>query len=148
MNHDNANILAHMSPEMFALIVEGCIHPVGSRVSCNPPPSEDSNSDFDYLILVKSFDDFLQAAENADWRYSNPETVQKYCGPNDRPEESVFFSLKMCSKCDHHLNIIFTTDQQFLSRFLRATRLATKLNLLDKEDRIELFQEILYGDQP
>lgn len=42
-------------------------------------------------------------------------------------------------------NYIVTTDVEFYVKFVNATRLAKRLNLLKKEDRIALFQAILYG---
>lgn len=43
------------------------------------------------------------------------------------------------------LNFILCNKSAFYRRFVLSTHLATELNLLKKEDRILLFQAILYG---
>lgn len=43
------------------------------------------------------------------------------------------------------INLIVTEDETFFSKFVDATLLAKELNLLKKEDRITLFQYVLYG---
>ncbi|WP_181950862.1 hypothetical protein [Aurantiacibacter spongiae] len=43
------------------------------------------------------------------------------------------------------LNIVTTTSSEFYDRFETATELAKRFNLLDKADRIALFQAVLYG---
>jgi hypothetical protein len=55
-------------------------------------------------------------------------------------ERNVFVSLR-----SGDVNLIVTSDARFAARFLVATRLATQLNLLNKNDRVALFQAVLYG---
>ena len=43
------------------------------------------------------------------------------------------------------INILVTGDTEFFRKFMLATRLAAKYDLTDKQDRIELFQAILYS---
>lgn len=46
------------------------------------------------------------------------------------------------------LNLIITFDPEFYRRFLAATGMAKHLNLLSKDDRVMLFQAVLYGNEP
>ncbi|MNF99067.1 hypothetical protein D3C84_819530 [compost metagenome] len=46
------------------------------------------------------------------------------------------------------LNLIVTFDPEFYRRFMAATGVAKHLNLLDKQDRVTLFQAVLYGNGP
>ena len=43
-------------------------------------------------------------------------------------------------------NYIFTDDAEFYDRYVAATLLAKKYNLLNKVDRIQLFHTVLYGE--
>lgn len=43
-------------------------------------------------------------------------------------------------------NLIITSSQVFHQRFLAASSVAKRLNLLEKSDRIALFQAVLYGN--
>ena len=43
-------------------------------------------------------------------------------------------------------NYIFTDDAEFYDRYVAATLLAKKYNLLNKPDRIQLFHAVLYGE--
>lgn len=45
------------------------------------------------------------------------------------------------------VNLIVTQDNKFYDRFMAATSVAKRLNLLDKADRIALFQAVLYGNR-
>jgi len=44
------------------------------------------------------------------------------------------------------VNLIVTEDPKFFDKFMAATSVAKRLNLLSKEDRIALFQAVLYGN--
>lgn len=43
-------------------------------------------------------------------------------------------------------NCIITDSESFFKRFMAATAVAQRLNLLDKSDRIALFQAVLYAN--
>lgn len=49
-------------------------------------------------------------------------------------------------RCDD-VNLIVTVDSEFYNRFVAATSVAMRLNLLEKSDRIALFQAVLYGNE-
>lgn len=101
---------------------------VGSRVTCNPPPV---NTDQDYLALVVG--DPYQAMTEAG--FTQDGSPEFYTG-NDK---GGFRSWRR-----GNVNIITTEDSVFYDKFMKATYLAKRLNLLDKADRIALFQVILY----
>ena len=113
------------------------ITPVGSRVTCNPAPTD---TDRDWLVLVTAgrFDDFADALEAAGW----------VVGGSRIPNEAN--RLASCERFNSFVkgidNIIATESPDFHSRFLAASTLARRFNLLDKKDRISLFQGVLYGN--
>lgn len=120
--------------EIKALCLD--LRPVGSRVTCDPPPTD---TDADYLVLVdcleyKAFEATLftngfvldgsmilaTGCETGD-----PDTFQSFSRDKD--------------------NLIVTSNADFWEAFLAATSVAKRLNLLNKEDRIALFQAVLYS---
>jgi hypothetical protein len=109
--------------------------PVGSRVICNPPPTD---TDADYLCLV-----VLGGAEDAQVALRSAGYVN---GGSDDPlalllePEKEFTSYKK-----GEINLIVTESPEFFRRFLAATVVSTRLNLLKKDDRIALHRAVLYG---
>ena len=108
---------------------------VGSRATCDPAPE---GTDFDVLVLA-----------NHPW-----EKLVKLLNPHgfeaagsipanelDMRSQSDFVSVRRGD-----LNLIITHDPDFFTKFMLATRTAKRLNLLKKEDRVALFQFILYGN--
>ena len=106
------------------------ITPVGSRVTCSPPPM---NTDTDYLVLgnVRKIKKHLIAAG------FRPEYRSKY------NYNSIFYSLRYTN-----INVIVTSSKHFQRKFLLATSIAKELNLLEKYHRVALFQAILYDKHP
>ena len=101
---------------------------VGSRVTCVPAPTD---TDEDWLVLVlKDPENELTAAGFV--MEGNPEF---YTG-NDN---GGFRSWRK-----GEINLIVTQDTHFYSLFETATELARRYNLLEKSDRIALFQAVLY----
>ena len=121
----------------------GCtVTEAGSRVTCNPPPMD---TDQDFLVNA-AYDPMFEneklpevisllLEENYECE-SNQEHYQNQC-------DDGFMSWR---KGD--LNFIVTASQTFADRHRAATALCKKLNLMNKEDRIDLFQAVLYGNQP
>ena len=109
---------------------------VGSRVTCNPPPTD---TDQDWLVLVeeKDFDQFAKSLMQSGWEVGGSliPNDANYLPPNMR-----FNSFTMGVD-----NIIATASAEFHDRFLSASATAKLLNLLKKEDRIALFQSVLYA---
>jgi len=113
-------------------VVELCsrIEPVGSRVTCNPAPTD---TDADYLAFVQpALWDQLHAALDANGFESHP--------AYETPESPPFASFR-----NGAVNVIATCEEWFFNRFMAATSIAKRFNLLRKDDRIALFQAVLYG---
>ena len=104
--------------------------PVGSRVTCDPPPSD---TDEDFLV----FDQDGSAIEHLEAHGFQSEGNPEFYTGNDNGE---FRSLRRGDT-----NVIVTPDREFFERFRTATELAKRFNLLEKSDRIALFQAVLYG---
>ena len=105
--------------------------PVGSRMTCTPPPTD---TDEDWLILVSDLDKVSSDLQLAGFdQDGNPEL---YSGM----DEEHFRSFRR-----GNVNVVLTSDYGFHERFMVATQLAARFNLLEKVDRIALFQGVLYG---
>jgi hypothetical protein len=117
------------------------ITPVGSRETCNPPPI---GTDRDWLALIASSEwSALDSALKQDgWElggsFSAHESVPI-------PEDDRFCSYTKLID-DVLENIIVTDSIVFHKRFLAATGVAKRLNLLEKSARVDLFQAVLYGN--
>lgn len=97
---------------------------VGSRVTCNPAPTD---TDEDILILTEDVALFLGDALEAG--FSN-------CG--------FYVDCDFISLRKGEINLIVTEESSFYNKFILATHVCKALNLLDKEQRITVFQAILY----
>ena len=124
--------------ELLDSIKDRClsIQPCGSRVTCNPPPID---TDEDYLILVSSIIDFSNSLDFSIWELGGSAIPSE---DNILPAEARFLSFT----ANPNINIIVTESQIFFDRFMLATNVCTKLNVLNKEHRITIFQAILYGN--
>lgn len=101
----------------------------GSRYICNPPPMD---TDEDYLL----YGDL--GLINIGLRHAGFKmTAEQYAGG------SFFLTYRL-----GEYNILATDSEVLYERFAAATLLAKARNLLEKQDRIDLFQLILYGDIP
>lgn len=114
---------------------------VGSRITCDPAPID---TDQDVLVLadLDQWDAHLApllVTEGFDKGGSDCGDVMGYLAQTPLSFQS--FTLG-------DLNLIITFDPEFYRRFLAATGIAKHLNLLDKDDRVMLFQAVLYGNEP
>jgi hypothetical protein len=91
-----------------------------------------SDSDFDILVQVK---EIRSATDYITGGYTWSTVEYGLIG-----EDTHFQSLKHGS-----VNLILTDKTEFYDLFMLATKTARMLNLTKKEDRIRLFQFILYG---
>lgn len=117
------------------------ITPCGSRVTCEPPPTD---TDADYLLL-------LPPGSEVQARVSNYLNGQEFvmdgvtgCLEYEGPSNSPFVSWK---RSRDTVNLIVTSDEEFARRHKAATHVCRQLNLLNKLDRIMVFQAVLYGNQ-
>lgn len=109
---------------------------VGSRVTCNPAPT-DTDQDVLVYVLEEDFEDIacMLTDQGFDVSGSVPANFQI-------DAENAFQSWKL-----GELNLIFTANNMFYERFLAASCVAKRLNLLEKSDRIAVFQAVLYGNK-
>lgn len=109
------------------------IYASGSAVICNPPVL---NSDKDFIICATNprlLIEFLvknnfEVSLNNDGKYEF------------NPDDGI-----TCLRRDE-VNLVVTVSRDFYLKFVEATDLAKKLNLLEKSQRIALFQYVLYGN--
>lgn len=100
----------------------------GSSVICNPPVLD---TDFDYVILVKydSYElDTLLEQQGFKTNYADYDIED-------------FRSYKQ-----GQINYILTDNIEWFEKMRVATNLAKKLNLLDKQQRINLFDYVMFGE--
>lgn len=100
---------------------------VGSRVTCNPPPI---GTDLDILC----FGD--EAFEDVAVEYGF------------EPHPAYGDNRRFISYRNGDYNLIVTSDEEFYEKFLVATSVCARLNLLKKEDRVMVFRAVLYGEGP
>lgn len=105
---------------------------VGSRVTCNPAPTD---TDCDELVFAMDAFRLFEFVEGDGYVW---EGGKGYCPDAG---EGRFASFR---RGEH--NLIVTECAVFYDKFLRATALAKQFNLLRKEDRIDLFKALLYGE--
>jgi len=105
--------------------------PVGSRVTCSPAPED---TDEDWLCLALDLTSFVEAAKLEGYSFG---------GSGHSEEPMSFVSLKR--EADR-MNLIATACPTFCDAFVLATGLSKRFNLVNKADRIALFQAVLYGN--
>lgn len=116
------------------------ITPCGSRVTCDPPPTD---TDADYLVLLPPG----VTARDRVLRYLSSEGYAQDVGRNydgrgqDHALDDGFASFRK-----GEVNLIVTQNADFARRHKEATALCTKLNLMTKPARVAVFQKILYGN--
>ena len=108
-------------------------HEVGSRVTCNPPPA-DTDRDVLCEVLPGLQQEFVDRCKAAGFEPAG------YV-PHGDESKLRFVSLRRGVE-----NWIVTDDHVFARLFMVATKLATRFNLMAKDDRIALFQAVLYGN--
>lgn len=122
--------------EIHAVIPEGlayAYYPVGSYHTCNPPVTD---TDIDFIICSNpgKFGELIESIEAQGYKQSNL----------DQEEYELNGEGFYCCRRDN-INLIITENREFFQKWVEGTQLAKKMNLLKKEDRITLFQYVLYG---
>lgn len=112
----------------------GCaVDPCGSRVTCRPAPM---NTDEDWLVDIHwSFWSKAAAVRSVLVDHGFRKEGKTYEGQGQAFE----------SWRKGEVNLIVTPDAEFARKHRLATHVCKKLNLLNKEDRVLVFQAILYG---
>lgn len=128
-------------PSLAYFVSEGIIQkfePVGSRVTCNPPPTD---TDEDFLVFAPFYGRFIATVMNTyGFEMGGSEIVD-----HDLIEPSQNSDFGFCSLKLGDMNLIVTSNPKFYDRFLAASSVAKRLNVLNKADRIALFDAVIHG---
>lgn len=108
------------------------VFPTGSFFICYPQVTD---TDKDYVVKVTDLGTAEPALLDKGYKVSVSDRKEY-----DLQAEGGFQTFRK-----EDINLIVTEDETFFSKFVDATLLAKELNLLKKEDRITLFQYVLYG---
>lgn len=124
-----------MDPILQQLREIGCeVELTGSRAICDPPPTD---TDQDWLVLTMASEADVRLVVNklgeAGFHWEGSQHYQQVAA-------SDFMSWR---KGD--LNLIVTANLTFAERHRAATSVCKRLNLLAKDDRVAVFQAVLYG---
>lgn len=110
------------------------VEPCGSRVTCDPAPTD---TDQDYLVEVKDDEKTIaQVVNRLDSFLFHWEGGEHY-------QQAMTGDFMSWRRGD--VNLIVTANAAFAERHRTATALCKRLNLLNKDDRVALFQAVLYG---
>jgi hypothetical protein len=113
------------------------IVPVGSRVTCSPPPTD---TDEDFLLLVGDMYDAVSKLIDIGFNTNmTPEQEQEYRSLH------IASGGRFSSVRFGDVNYIVTESAFFFDRFLTATHICKTLNVMDKQHRILIFHGV-FGD--
>ena len=126
-----------LAPELSGMYQSS--YPVGSRRTVVPAPTD---TDDDWLLFTKDVHALAGVAIAHGFEVDSGSII---LDPLDVIASRHQFFWSMSREADK-LNIIITQDETFLHKFLAATSVAKRLNLQGKDDRIALFQAVLYGN--
>lgn len=116
--------------QMYMSGFDGDARPTGSRYICNPPVE---GTDEDYVVLAIDPNELVKKLRQHGFVETGDE--------DEYPEDGIFSTMRF-----GEINLIITEDEGFFGRFVAATEISRKLNLLNKPDRVALFQAVLYGN--
>ena len=113
----------------------------GSRVTCNPAPPD---TDEDWLVLYpeERFQELHDVLYLDGWSLGGSFMAGSFNQSN--PDEQFRSYTKEINGIKR--NLICTSSEIFHKRFWAATTVSTRLNLMNKDDRIALFQAVLYAN--
>jgi len=113
------------------------IVPVGSRVTCSPPPMD---TDEDFLLLVEDLNEAVIKLKEIGFDAGMTPEQKKAYASLQRTSGGRFKSLRLGD-----VNYIITESAFFFDRFLTATHICKTLNVMDKKQRILVFEGV-FGD--
>ena len=100
---------------------------VGSKITCDPAPTD---TDEDWLVYTE-----------------NLSTLVGDCIEQGLTHEGSYAGSAFVSLRQGPTNLIITDRKEFFDKFMLATHVCKTLNLLNKQNRIVVFQAILYGKE-
>lgn len=119
-----------LTTEFIQAVIEARL--TGSRVICNPPVM-DTDIDIVCLMRLKDLSKIYGTMVCVGWTYN-------VYAPKPNMLDRNFRSLRR-----DEYNLICTQNEELYNRFCMATDKAKKLNLLNKKDRVALFERMLYN---
>lgn len=122
-----AEVIAEFSP------YEIQVRYTGSHYICNPPVE---TTDIDYIIYCKPEDWNSVITKTRSLGFT---AQASYFSEYSESAKTQFISFKK-----DKLNYIITPHDEYFDKFVNATELAKRLNLLEKEARIELFHFVIH----
>lgn len=129
-----------MEISIYQAVKEGVFkkaEPTGSKFICSPPVLD---TDEDWIVLVDDLGITHKYLDSEGYVVGGSFWVDAETKNKSFP--NYWWSYKKGKQ-----NLIITKSEVFYNKFVLATYVAKKLNLLKKEDRITLFQAILYGNK-
>jgi hypothetical protein len=127
MHHDMMKFGNVDSIAIALMVAADDYEPVGSRVTSSVFSDD---ADYDFLLLFEDDVPFNLDAK----------LCSEYVCESDSYEGARFKSYRKGST-----NLIITEYKHFYDRFMLATKLATRFDVKTKNDRVRLFQAVLYG---
>lgn len=106
--------------------------PTGSNYICTPPVKD---TDIDYVVYTGDLEWTLDKLTSIGWVQGDTKNYSELVDD--------FVSMRF-----DVINLIVTGDFSFYDKWVKATAVAKKLNLLKKQDRIILFDFVLYDTLP
>lgn len=132
--NDMDNLITCATEEDVKMALEGMDqvarwHPTGSAYTCNPPVTD---TDIDYLVLCAegTHESYVKDLLAEGWQIGGS-VVEVLGGQDD------FQSVRKGK-----VNLIIIGTLSYFDRLVTATNLAKKLNLMDKKDRVALFEVV------
>jgi hypothetical protein len=113
------------------------IVPVGSRITCSPPPTD---TDEDFLLLVEDMDEAVKKLKEIGFDSGMTIQQEHEYAALQKTSGGRFKSLRFGS-----VNYIVTQSAFFFDRFLTATHICKTMNVMDKKQRILIFSGV-FGD--
>lgn len=128
---------SEMSDEILSVLAaqDAEVSQTGSRYICTPAPTD---TDDDYLVVLPSpskMADLISALEEHGFSWDHGDEY-------DGDGESTFASYRLGK-----LNLICTHSPDFAVKHRAATHVCKALNLLQKPQRVMVFQAVLYANQ-
>lgn len=109
--------------------------PVGSRVTCDPPPTDTDEDFIAYMEEEETVYALLVPLQENGWEMGGSAVGNG--GVGDGGAGDGWYSFRKGNQ-----NLILVYKRPIYDSFMAATAIAKRLNLLRKEDRVALFQEL------
>jgi len=127
--------------EILQYLITRC-NMVGSRDIC--PETATDNTDHDYLMLANPIGAFFVRIVLYLNRYKRRHGGITYFNPIPVMTQTAGFQVWKSIKNNITVDVLLTTDKGFYDKFMEAHNEAKRLKILDKAERLVLFQKIIY----